>query len=103
MTWTLVLVLAAIAYGVKVLGLVVVGGRSLPAVVDRCLGLVPAALIAALIVTDTFSSSGALVVDARAAGVGAAVVLAVRRAPLIVVIVVGASVTAVVRALGWLA
>lgn len=103
MTWTLVLVLAAIAYGVKVLGLVVVGGRDLPAVVDRCLGLVPAALIAALIVTDTFSSSGSLVLDARAAGVGAAVVLAARRAPLIVVIVVGAAVTAVVRALGWLA
>lgn len=103
MTWTLVLVLAAIAYGVKVLGLVVVGGRDLPAVVDRCLGLVPAALIAALIVTDTFSSSGSLVLDARAAGVGAAVVLAARRAPLIAVIVVGAAVTAVVRALGWLA
>lgn len=102
MTWTLVIVLAAIAYGFKVLGLVIVGGRSLPAIVDRCLGLVPAAVISALIVTDTFSTAGELVVDARAAGVGAAVVLAARRAPLIVVIVAGAAVTAAVRAVGVL-
>jgi len=102
MTWTLVLSLAAIAYAVKVLGLVVAGGRTLPAPVERCLGLVPPALIAALIVTDTFSTAGDLVIDARVAGVGAAVVLAVRRAPLIAVIVAGAVVTAGVRALGWL-
>jgi branched-subunit amino acid transport protein len=102
MTWTLVLVLAAIAYGVKVVGLVIVGGRSLPRVFERCLGLVPAALISALIVTDTFSTAGELVLDARAAGVGAAVVLAARRTPLILVIVAGATVTAAVRAVGWL-
>ncbi|MEY2974819.1 MAG: hypothetical protein RIR49_1239 [Actinomycetota bacterium] len=102
MTWALVLALAAIAYTFKVLGLVVAGGRSLPPAAERCLALVPPALIAALIVTDTFSTAGDLVVDARAAGVVAAVGLAARRAPLIAVIVVGAAVTAAVRALGWL-
>lgn len=99
MTWTLVLLLAAAAYGCKVLGLVVIGGRHLPDVAVRCLALIPAAMIAALIVKDTFSTGQDLVLDARAAGVGVAAVAAWRRAPLIVVIVLGAAVTAGVRAL----
>ena len=99
MTWTLVLVLAAVAYAFKVTGVVVLGGRRLPAVVDRCLALIPAALVAALVVKDTFASGQSLVVDARVAGVGVAAVLAWRRVPLIAVIVAGAAVTAGVRAL----
>lgn len=100
MTWTLVLVLAGVAYAFKVTGLVVLGGRRLPVVVDRCLALIPAALVAALIVKDTFASGQNLVVDARAAGVGVAAVLAWRKVPLIAVIVAGAGVTALVRAAG---
>ena len=100
MTWTLVLLLAVGAYSFKVLGLVVIGDRALPPVLERCLNLIPAALIAALIVKDTFSVGQHLQVDARAAGVGAAVVAAWRRAPLILVIVIGAAVTAAVRAVG---
>ena len=98
MTWTLVFVLAAGAFGFKVLGLVVIGDRTLPPVLDRCLALIPAALIAALVVKDTFSIGQHLQLDARAAGVATAVVAAWRRAPLIVVIVIGAAVTAAVRA-----
>jgi len=98
-TWTLVLVLAAVAYAFKVTGLVVLGGRQLPAVVDRCLTLIPAALVAALVVKDTFASGQSLVVDARVAGVGVAALLAWRKVPLIAVIVAGAAVTAAVRAL----
>jgi branched-subunit amino acid transport protein len=99
MTWTLVILLAIGAYGFKVLGLVVLGGRALPAPLDRCLALIPAALIAALVVKDTFSIGQELVLDARAAGVAAAVVAAWRQAPLIAVIVIGATVTALVRAI----
>ena len=98
MTWTLVFLLAAGAYGFKVLGLVIIGDRTLPAVLERCLALIPAALIAALIVNDTFSIGRHLQIDARAAGVGAAVLAAWRKAPLIVVIVLGAAVTAALRA-----
>ena len=47
MSWAFVLTLSATAYAFKVLGLVVVGDRRLPAVVDRCLALIPAALVAA--------------------------------------------------------
>jgi branched-subunit amino acid transport protein len=99
MSWTLVVLLALGAYGFKVLGLVVIGDRPLPAVVDRCLALIPAAMLAALIVANTFGDGQSLVVDARAVGVGASAVLAWRRAPLLVVIVGGAAVTALVRAL----
>ncbi len=99
MTWTLVFALAATAYAFKVLGLVLVGERKLPAMLDRCLALIPAALIAALVMKDTFSVGQHLQLDARAAGVGAAVIAAWRKAPLIAVIVIGAGVTALARAL----
>jgi len=98
-SWTFVIVLAATAYAFKVLGLVVIGDRRLPPVLDRCLALIPAALIAAIVVKDTFSVGQHLQIDARAAGVGAAVIAAWRRAPLIVVIIIGAAATAGVRAL----
>lgn len=98
MSWAFVFALAATAYGFKVLGLVLVGDRKLPAMLDRCLALIPAALIAALVMKDTFSIGQHLQVDARAAGVGAAVIAAWRKAPLILVIVIGAAVTAAIRA-----
>lgn len=98
MSWTFVIVLAATAYAFKVLGLVVIGDRQLPPMLDRCLALIPAALIAAIVVKDTFSVGQHLQIDARAAGVGAAVIAAWRKAPLIVVILIGAGVTAAVRA-----
>jgi branched-subunit amino acid transport protein len=97
MSWTLVIVLALGAYAFKVTGLVILGGRTLPAVVERCLALIPAAVVTALIVKDTFTTGQDLVLDARAAGIAVAVVAAWRRAPLIVVIVLGAAVTALIR------
>jgi branched-subunit amino acid transport protein len=98
-TWELVIVLGLSAYAFKVLGLVVIGARSLPPRVERCLALIPAALLSALIVKDTFSIGQELVLDARAAGVAVAVVAAWRRAPIVLVIVLGAAVTALVRAI----
>ncbi len=97
MTWTLVLVLAAAAYGFKLLGLVVIGSHALPAALERCLSLVPAALLSALVVTNTFTDGQDLVLDARAAGVAVAGLAAWRRAPFAVVIVLGAATTALLR------
>lgn len=97
MSWTLIIVLAIGAYAFKFTGLVILGGRTLPAPIERCLALIPVAVISALIVKDTVTSGQDIVVDARAAGIAAAVVLAWRRAPLIVVIVAGAAVTALLR------
>lgn len=97
MSWWTVLALGAGAYAFKALGLVVLGGRALPARVQACVDLLPAALLPALVVVNTVVADRRLVLDARAAGVAVAVVAAWRRAPLPVVIVLGAAVTAAVR------
>lgn len=97
MSWWLVIGLAAGAYAFKVLGLIVFGGRVLPPRLDRCLALIPAALIAALVAKDTFSVGQHLQLDARAVGVAAATIAAWHRWPFVAVIVIGAAVTALVR------
>jgi len=99
MTWTLIILLAVGAYAFKVTGLIILGGRSLPPVFERCLGLIPAAIITALVMKDTFTVGQDLTLDARALGIAVAVIAAWKRAPLIVVIVLGAVVTALVRQL----
>ena len=50
---------------------------------------------------DVRWSGGTLVVDARLAAVGVAVVALLLRAPFIVVVVLGAATAAALRALGW--
>lgn len=97
MTWTLIIALALGAYAFKFTGLVIVGGRTLPVRFERCLALIPAAVISALIVKDTLTQGRDLVLDARAVGIAVAVVAAWRRAPLIAVIVLGAATTALLR------
>ncbi len=99
MTWGLVLGLALGAYAFKVLGLVVVGDRALPARLERCLALIPAALIASIVAKDTFSIGQHLQIDARVVGVGVAIVAAWRKMPVIVVIVAAATATSLVRLL----
>ena len=99
MTWSLVLALALVAYGFKVLGALVVGQRSMPPALQRCLLLIPAAVLAGLITKDTFTVGKDIVVDARAAGLAVAMVATWRRLPLILVIVLGVGATALLRAL----
>ena len=99
MTWTLVILLTFGAYAFKVTGLVFLGGRSLPPMFERCLALIPAAVVTALVMKDTFTTGQDIVLDARALGIAVAGIAAWRKAPLIVVIVLGAAVTALVRQL----
>jgi len=96
-TWTLIILLTLGAYAFKITGLVFLGGRSLPPIFERCLALIPAAVVTALVMKDTFTQGQELVLDARALGIAVAVIAAWRKAPLIVVIVLGAAVTALVR------
>ncbi|HQY13262.1 MAG TPA: AzlD domain-containing protein [Ilumatobacteraceae bacterium] len=98
MSWGFVFALGVTAFAFKVLGLVLVGDREMPPVLDRCLALIPAALIAAIVVKDTFSIGQHLQLDARAVGVGAAAIAAWRKLPLVAVIVIGAATTAALRA-----
>jgi branched-subunit amino acid transport protein len=62
-------------------------------VVRRVADLIPVALLSALVAVQVFSSGHQLVIDERAAGLAAAVVLLLLRAPFLVV-VFGAALTA---------
>lgn len=70
------------------------------ATVRRVAGLLPVALLAALVAVQTFADGQALVVDARAAGLAAAVVALVLRAPFLAVVLIAAVTAAVLRATG---
>lgn len=99
MTWAAILATSVACYALKL------AGWSLPPWVldherlQRFAAQLPFALLAALVVVQTFSKGRSLVVDARAAGLAAAAVAALLRAPFIVVIVVAAATAALVRAI----
>lgn len=96
-----VLTLALGTWLLKAVGPVTASGRELPPAVQRLTRLLPAALLAALVATQTFGDGQALALDARVVGVGAAAIAVVLRAPFPVVVLVGAGAAALVRALGW--
>jgi uncharacterized membrane protein len=92
--WGAILVAAAGCYVLKLAGLSV-PQRVLDRVrVQRVASLLPVALLAALIATQTFGDG----VDARAAGLAAAAVALIVRAPFLVVVAVAAGTTALLRA-----
>lgn len=95
------LVLAVGTYLMKAVGPVFTGDRELPPVVGQLTQLLPAAMLAALVATQTVVAGSSLTVDARLVGVGAAGIAVWLRAPFGVVVLVGAAVTALVRLLGW--
>lgn len=97
MTWSFILALGASAYGLKVLGTVLIGDRRVPPALQRCLLLIPAALLAGLIAKDTFTSGHQLGIDARSAGLAVAVLATWKKAPFAVVIVGGVGTTALIR------
>jgi hypothetical protein len=98
MTWVAIFATAAACFALKL------AGWSLPARLlegerlQRAAALLPLALLAGLVVVQTFAEGHSLVIDARAAGLAAAGVAVLRRTPFIVVVVVAAATAAVVRA-----
>jgi branched chain amino acid efflux pump len=100
-TWVAVLATAAGCYALKLTGLTVPRSVLNNPRVRRFTELVPVALLAALVAVQTFGAGQSLAVDpARLAGLGAAVVALLLRAPFLVVIVVAAGTAAALRALG---
>ena len=67
---------------------------------QRVTTLLPVALLAALVVVQTFTTGEHLVLDARVGGLIAAFVALLLRAPFIVVVIVAAATAAGLRALG---
>jgi branched-subunit amino acid transport protein len=86
---------------IKAAGPVTLGGRPLPDWASAVIALLAPALLAALVLTDTFAREQELTVDARAAGLACAGVAVLLRAPLLVTVVVAAAGAATARALGW--
>ena len=68
--------------------------------VRRVAGLLPVALLAALVAVQTFAIGQTLVIDARLAGLAAAVIALLLRAPFLVVVLVSAITAALLRATG---
>ena len=97
MMWTAILLAAAGCYLLKL------GGLSVPPrilerpLVERVADLIPVALLSALVAVQVFSQGHSLVLDARAVGLGVAVVLLLLRAPFLVVVFGAAIVAALVR------
>lgn len=104
MTWLAVIVCAVGCYLLKLAGMSVPARVLERPVVRRLADLLPVALLAALIAVQVLTGTDrhgdpALAVDARLAGLGAALLALLLRAPFLVVVVVGALTAAVLRAL----
>jgi branched-subunit amino acid transport protein len=97
--WVTIGGLAVTTAAIKAAGPLALGGRTLPTQLVLVISLLAPALLAALVATQTFVDDGALVIDARAAGIAAAATAIALRAPLVVTIVAAALVTAAVRGL----
>ncbi|MEU4145905.1 AzlD domain-containing protein [Streptomyces parvulus] len=98
--WIAIIATAVGCYVVKLAGLLVPAGALERPLVRRLAALLPVALLAALTAQQTFAEGQTLVLDARAAGVAAAAVALVLRAPFLVVVAAAVLVTAGMRALG---
>lgn len=98
MSWSTVLLLSAGAYAFKAVGLLALSGRDVPAPMLRFVGLLPPALLMALIVVQTLGGeAGAVVFDARLPGLAVAGAAVWRGAPFLVVVASGALATALIR------
>lgn len=93
MTWAGILVCAVGCYALKLAGLSVPDRLLIRPATQRVAALIPPALLGALIAVQVLAEGQRLVLDARLAGLGAAVVLLLLRAPFLVV-VAGAALTA---------
>ncbi len=98
--WVAIVAVTLASAAIKAAGPILVGGRELPPQVNAVIALLAPALLAALVVTETFGDDGHLVLDERALGVGVAAVALALRAPVLLAVALAALVTALVRLFG---
>jgi branched-subunit amino acid transport protein len=99
MMWAGILVACASCYALKLAGLSLPARLLQDARVLRTVPLIPIALLAALIATQTFSTGHHLVLDVRAAALAVAIVAVVLRAPFLAVVAFAAATAALLRLL----
>jgi uncharacterized membrane protein len=97
--WLAVLGGALGCYLLKLGGLLVPARVLQQPTVQRVAEQLPVALLMALVAIGTFADGRSLVLDARVAGLAAAAVALLFRAPFLVVVVLAAATTALVRLL----
>jgi hypothetical protein len=97
--WTAVLLAAVGCFGLKLAGWSVPSRWVDGPRVRRASVLLPVALLAALVVVQTFADGRALALDARAAGLAVGAALVLLRAPFLVVVLAAAVTAAGLRAL----
>ena len=100
MNWPAVLTLAAGTYLLRLAGLVLRGRVAVPARVERYLDLGATALLVALLATAALTEAGGFAGWARPAGVAVGALAAWRRMPFVLVVVLAAATTGVLRYLG---
>ena len=100
MNWPAVLTLAAGTYLLRLAGLVLRGRLAVPARVERYLDLGATALLVALVATAALTEAGGFAGWARPAGVAVGALAAWRRMPFVLVVVLAAATTGVLRYLG---
>lgn len=100
--WVAIALAAGIAFATKLAGHLIPAHLLSGPRTRRVMGAMPVALLAALVATQTFTGEArTLVIDARLAAVGVAVVALALRAPFILVVMAGAATAALLRWLGW--
>lgn len=95
--WIVVILVGAATIAFKAAGPVLIGRRPLPPNVESVVDLLAPVMLVALVVTQTFGGDEEIAVDARVAGVGAALVAILLRAHVIVAMAIAAAVTALLR------
>jgi branched-subunit amino acid transport protein len=95
--WAAIIVTAVGCYALKLAGLSVPDRVLDRPLVRRIADLIPVALLGALVAVQAFSTGQELTADARLVGVGAGFVALLLKAPFLVVVVVAAASTALVR------
>ena len=97
--WPWLLGTSAACYGLKLAGMSVPDRVLRHPRVSLVADLLPIALLSALIAVQVLATDRSVTLDARVVGLGAAVVALVLRAPFLVVVVLAAATTALVRLL----
>ena len=98
--WIIIVAVALASAAIRAFGPILVGGRELPQSANAVIALLAPALLAALVVTQTFGEDGRLVLDEKGIGVAVAAVALALRAPVLLAVALAVVATALARAFG---
>jgi branched-subunit amino acid transport protein len=98
--WITIVAVALASAAIRAFGPILVGGRELPQSANAIIAQLAPALLAALVVTQTFGEDGRLVLDEKAIGVAIAAVALALRAPVLLAVALAVVATALARTFG---